>query len=229
MGDFLPLAPAHFRLPAHQMSCQCPVWLNRYRRIKVQVQTVSEGLIKITRASVEAAWRRRKQDQRLIIRDKECRGLALVVNATAMRWEYAYRPRGTDPLSGRRWPNRTVTLGNPETHSPDDARYAANNLKGQAKAGADPAAEKRAKAEAERRKRSTTLGRLLDDYAKALPGRPKMRGAGLRRRPMSASKPRKRDWRWPRSRLVPTIAEPRVVIRGGNENDPPGDRDHPDG
>jgi hypothetical protein len=29
--------------------------------------------------------------------------------------------------------------------------------------------------------------------------------------------------------LVPTIAESRVVIRGGNENDPPGDRDHPDG
>ena len=74
----------------------------------------------------------RERDQRLIVRDKDCRGLALIVNPTTMAWGYAYRPRGADPLTGRRWPNRTMTLGNPETHSPDDARAEANRVKGQA-------------------------------------------------------------------------------------------------
>ena len=142
------------------------------------MRVLSEGPTKITKSTIEGAWRRRAPDQRLIIRDKDCRGLALIVNPTGMAWSYAYRPRGTDPLTGRRWPNRTVTLGNPETHSPDDARTAANRIKGQAKAGADPAAEKRAKAEAERRKWGATLQRLAEEYAKALPKRPKLRGTG---------------------------------------------------
>ena len=143
------------------------------------MRVTSEGPVKITKATIDAAWRRRKADNRLIIRDKDCRGLALIVNATSMAWSYAYRPRGADPLTGRRWPNRTVTLGNPETHSPDDARIAANRIKGQAAAGSDPAAEKKAKAEAARRQRSNSLGRLADSYRSALPKRPKMRGAGL--------------------------------------------------
>ncbi|MDA8249550.1 MAG: tyrosine-type recombinase/integrase [Rhodospirillales bacterium] len=142
------------------------------------MRVLSEGPVRITKTTIDAAWRRRVPDQRLIVRDKDCRGLALIVNPTTMTWSYAYRPRGTDPLTERRWPNRTVTLGNPETHSPDDARAAANHIKGQAKAGADPAAEKRAKAEAERRKRGATLQRLADEYAKALPKRPKLRGTG---------------------------------------------------
>lgn len=143
------------------------------------MRVISEGPTKITKATIDAAWRRRKADYRLIVRDKDCRGLALIVNPTVMAWSYAYRPRGTDPLTGRRLPNRTVTLGNPATHSPDGARAEANRIKGQAAAGADPAAEKKARAEVERRKRGTTLGRLVDDYARALPRRPKMRGAGM--------------------------------------------------
>jgi integrase len=143
------------------------------------MQITSEGPAKITKATIDGAWRRRRPDHRLVVRDRDCRGLALVVNATAMRWEYAYRPRGTDPTTGRRWPNRTVTIGNPETHSADDARIEANRIKGQAASGADPAAERKAKAESERRNRSATLQRLVDDYTKALPKRPKMRGAGL--------------------------------------------------
>jgi integrase len=142
------------------------------------MRVASEGPAKITKATVDAAWRRRKPNHRLIVRDKECRGLALVVNPTAMRWEYAYRPRGTDPVTGRRWPNRTVTLGNPQTHSPDDARFEANQVKGQAASGADPAAEKKARAEADRRKRGATLERLVADYTRALPKRLKLRGAG---------------------------------------------------
>lgn len=143
------------------------------------VRVASEGPVRITKATVDAAWRRRAEGVRLVLRDAECRGLALVVNPTAMAWRYDYRPRGVDAHTGRRWPMQSVTLGNPATHSPDEARAAANRVKGQAAAGGDPAAEKRAAAEAERRRRAMMLGRLLEDYARALPGRPKLRGAGL--------------------------------------------------
>src|SRR5471030_52802 len=136
------------------------------------MRVTSEGLTKITKATIDAAWRRRVASNRLIIRDKDCRGLALIVNATSMVWSYAYRSRGTNPLTQQRWPNRTVTLGNPATHSPDDARDEANRIKGQAAAGADPAAEEKARVQAERRKRSTTLGSLCEEYARGLPRRP---------------------------------------------------------
>jgi integrase len=143
------------------------------------MRVTSEGPVKITKATIDAVWRRRKAGERLIVRDKDCRGLALIVNATVMTWTYAYRPRGTDPVTGRRWPNRAATLGNPETHSPDDARSAANQIKGQAAAGADPVADKKIKAASEQQKRAANLGRLIGEYAIALPQRSKMRGAGL--------------------------------------------------
>jgi hypothetical protein len=142
------------------------------------MKVVSEGPTKITKATIEGAWRRRVTGDRLIVRDRECRGLALIVNATTMTWSYAYRPRGTDPVTAKRWPNRMVTLGNPATLSPDDARIEANRIKGQAAAGSDPAAEKKSRAAEERRKQAATLGRLFEDYKKALPRRPKMRGSG---------------------------------------------------
>jgi integrase len=142
------------------------------------IHVTSEGPTKITKTTIDAVWRRREKHHRLIVRDKDCRGLALIVNPTAMTWSYAYRPRGADPVTGRRWPNRTITLGNPETHSPDDARAEANRIKGQTAAGTDPAAERKAKAEAMQRERSATLGRLIETYAAALPHRPKMRGTG---------------------------------------------------
>lgn len=142
------------------------------------MRVTSEGPTKITKATIDAAWRRRKPEHRLIVRDKDCRGLALIVNPTVMTWSYAYRPRGADPITGRRWPNRTITLGNPTTHSSDDARAEANRIKGQTAAGADPAADRKAKAETMRRERSATLGRLAETYATVLPTRPKMRGTG---------------------------------------------------
>jgi integrase len=121
----------------------------------------------------------------LIVRDEACRGLALIVNAAAMTWSYSYRPRGTDPATGARWPNRTMVLGTPSSLSPDEARDAANRAKGQAKAGGDPAVERReaaqakAEAEAARKRRGVTVAQLLGEYEKALPKRPKLRGTGL--------------------------------------------------
>jgi hypothetical protein len=160
------------------MSCQDePDTVEAHRG--TAMHTTSEGPTKLTKDTVDRAWRRRSSGHRIIIRDKDCRGLALIVNATTMVWSYAYRPRGIDPHTGKRWPNRAVTLGNPATHSPDDARTAANQIKGQAAAGNDPAAERKARADALQRERGNTLVRLVESYAKTLPRRPKMRGTGL--------------------------------------------------
>ncbi len=143
------------------------------------MRVVSEGPVRITKATVEAAWRRRAPGERLIVRDMACRGLALVVNPTGMAWTFSYRPRGTDPATGRRWPNRSITLGTPASHSPDDARDEAGAHKGRVKGGADPAADRKARAVAANAARARTFSRLLEDYAQALPTRPMLRGAGL--------------------------------------------------
>ena len=115
----------------------------------------------------------------MILRDQDCRGLALVVNPTGMTWSYSYRPRGLDPITGRRAPNRSVTIGNPASHTPDEARMAANRVKGATASGVDPAAERKAKHEHARRQRAQTASRLVDEYAAALPRRSKLRGTGL--------------------------------------------------
>jgi integrase len=143
------------------------------------MQVTSEGPIKITKATIDAAWRRRQKDQRLIIRDKDCRGLSLIVNQTTMTWSYVYRPPGKDLATGKRWGNRTLTLGNPASLSIDEARGAANRAKGQVKSGADPVEARKAKLAEDQRKRTETLSRLVELYAKALPKRQKKRGDGL--------------------------------------------------
>jgi integrase len=143
------------------------------------MKVTREGPLRITRTTIEAAWARRAKDQRLVIGDAECRGLALVVNPSSMAWVYSYKPRGTDPTTGKRFASKSVTIGNPETHSPPDARTQAEALKGATKAGRDPAAEKRAKIAEDAVKRAGTLDRLLEEYGEDLPSRPKMRGTGV--------------------------------------------------
>ena len=143
------------------------------------MRVTSEGPLKITKATIDAAWRRRSSDQRLVVRDRECRGLALIVNANSMTWSYAYRPRGIDAATGQRWPNKTITIGNPASHSADHARTEATRLKGQAATGRDPAAERKSRAEEQQRKRGSTIGRLVETYEFFLPKRPKLRGSGL--------------------------------------------------
>jgi integrase len=144
-----------------------------------KMRVLSEGPVRITKPTIEAAWRRRAPKQRLILRDLECRGLALVVNPTGMTWNFSYRPRGIDPVTGQRPANRYVTIGNPSTHTPDAARVAVNQVKGVAASGGDPVAEQKAKQHAAWRERANTLDRLVAEYAKALPRRPKLRGTGV--------------------------------------------------
>jgi integrase len=143
------------------------------------MRVVREGPVKITKAAIEAAWRRRSSEQRLVLGDAECRGLALVVNATSMSWIFAYKPRGLDPVSGTRFSSRSITIGSPQSHSPDDARAVAGQHKGSAKSGKDPAQERKAQIASSAKDRGQTIGRLIDTYATALPKRPKMRGSGI--------------------------------------------------
>lgn len=135
-----------------------------------------EGPCKITRPKIDAVWKARDKNKRLVVGDSECRGLALVVNPTSMAWRYDYKPRGVNPITGKRFASRSVGLGNPASLSPDEARAAANKLKGEARAGGDPAAQKKAKLAEEARKRAATLNRLLELYGEALPKRQKLRG-----------------------------------------------------
>ena len=143
------------------------------------MQVISEGPTKITKATIDAAWRRRIAGRRLIVRDKDCRGLALIVNQPGMTRSYA------QSAPGGQSPNRT-TLAKQGCHDwkprhafpPDDARTEANRLKREAAAGGDPAAERKARTEIERRNKGATLGRLADKYALALPRRSKLHGPG---------------------------------------------------
>jgi integrase len=141
-------------------------------------RVISEGTTRITKNLVETAWKQRAAGVRRVYRDDACRGLTLIVNPSSMAWSYSYRPRGIDPASGRRWPNKTITLGNPATLAPDAARHAAQAVKGKLASGGDPAADRERQHAEAQRQRSNTLARLADDYAKILPTRSKLRGAG---------------------------------------------------
>ena len=46
------------------------------------MRVITKAPARITKATIDAAWRQRNADTRLIVRDKECRGLALIVNPT---------------------------------------------------------------------------------------------------------------------------------------------------
>jgi integrase len=142
------------------------------------VRIFREGPIKITRSSIDAAWRRRASGLRIVVGDAECRGLALIVNATGMSWVYSYKPRGTDPSTKKRFATKSITIGSPATHSPSDARTAANALKGRAKAGGDPAADRKARIAEAADRRARTVDKLVAEYEKAFPSRRRLRGPG---------------------------------------------------
>ena len=135
------------------------------------MRVLREGPLKITKASVEAAWRRREADSRLVIGDATCRGLALVTNPTGQTWRFDFKPRGVNPATGARFASQSVTIGNPESHSVDAARGVAGALKAQTQTGADPSAERKAAIAAARAARAKaaadafTVAALIELYA----------------------------------------------------------------
>jgi integrase len=132
---------------------------------------------RITRATIEAAWKRRSEGAREIIRDSQCRGLALLVGQRSMSWLLAWKPRGTNPETGKRWATQSLVIGTPATHGPEAAREEAARLKLAVRDGNDPAAERKARIHAASTQRARTASAILERYATTLPHRPRMKGA----------------------------------------------------
>ncbi len=132
-----------------------------------------EGPVKITKKTIESYWPRRAAGQRIVIQDNECRGLSLIVNAHSMTWTYSWKPPGVNAETGRRFSSTSLALGNTVTHTPDQARNAANLMKGQAKGGADLAKVRRDNGKALADERTWTVNRLLELYEPAVKARVK--------------------------------------------------------
>jgi integrase len=141
-----------------------------------------EGPVKIGIKTIERAWRNRAKDARLVITDSERPGLALITNAGSQTWAYSYKPRGVDPETGKRFNTKSVTLGSPATHSPDDARAEANRIKGAVAAGEDPATERKATIAEAALHRAATVERAVADYLVVLPKKEKKGGGRISER-----------------------------------------------
>ena len=96
------------------------------------------------RAVDTAVKQQREAGKRIILADTECRGLRLVINANSASWTYAYRKRGFSD-GGKRYPQRTMKLGDLKTMSAANARLQADQIKAAVRDGLDPAVENRAK------------------------------------------------------------------------------------
>lgn len=142
---------------------------------------------RITRATIEAAWKRRSSIERQVIRDTGCGGLALLVGARSASWLLTWKPRGKNPETGKRWATQSLIIGTPQTHGPEAAREAAGRLKLAAHDGRDPAAARKDRIAAASAARARTAGAVLERYATALPKRPKLRGTAGRVSPRHAA------------------------------------------
>jgi integrase len=141
-----------------------------------------EGPVKIGIKTIERVWRARAKDARHVVTDSERPGLALIVNATSMAWTYSYKPRGVDPATGKRFNTKSVTLGSPDTLSPDQARAEANRVKDAVSTGGDPAADRRAAIAEAVFGRAATVERAVADYLIPLPHKEKKSGGRISER-----------------------------------------------
>ena len=98
--------------------------------------TKTKITLKTLTAHLKPAMRDKYTKQ--IIRDADTNGLSLTVNqGNTGSWWYQYRPKGKQP-NGKRWPARSIKIGDTSTHSPDTARIAAGTMKAAVIAGRDP-------------------------------------------------------------------------------------------
>jgi len=124
--------------------------------------------VKITKETLRKHLKASQRDKYLkqIIRDTELNGFSLVVNqGNTGSWWVQFRPKGKTP-DNKRWPYRSVKLGDTSTHSPDAARDAAKVIKAEAIQGRDPhkeAIEERHQEEKEKIARKT-LVTVVRDY-----------------------------------------------------------------
>lgn len=113
---------------------------------------------KIDRAQIEKSTKeQRNAGKRITLADTVCSGLKLIINSKSASWVYAYRKRGYVD-GGKRYPQRTMKLGDPITMTPAEARLATEQIKAQVRAGEDPAIverKERAERQAEEARRRT--------------------------------------------------------------------------
>jgi len=104
--------------------------------------------------------------RRITLVDTVCSGLRLVINARSSTYTYPYRRRGYRD-GGKRHPQRWLTLGDPSTTSPAEARVLAEAAKATVRGGGDPAIDqRRQRAEQElAAARALMLGEWLQRYA----------------------------------------------------------------
>ena len=123
-----------------------------------------EGKAKIGIKDVVRAWKNRVKDTRTVMTDARCPGFMLITNANSQTWTTEYRPRGVNAVTGKRFPMRSITIGTPATHSPDEALAEALRIKGATKAGKDPAADRKAAIAEAALERASTVERAVADY-----------------------------------------------------------------
>jgi integrase len=99
--------------------------------------------LRIDKKAIEKAIKdQRSMNGRLFLADTDCKGLRLAINSRTASWTYAYRKRGFD-FGGKRFPMRTLKLGDVVTMTPTEARFEAEQVKALVRDGGDPAVERR--------------------------------------------------------------------------------------
>ena len=99
--------------------------------------------LRIDKKAIEKAIKdQRSMNGRLFLADTDCKGLRLAINSRTASWTYAYRKRGFD-FGGKRFPMRTLKLGDLVTMTPTEARFEAEQVKALVRDGGDPAVERR--------------------------------------------------------------------------------------
>ena len=99
--------------------------------------------LRIDKKAIEKAIKdQRSMNGRLFLADTDCKGLRLAINSRTASWTYAYRKRGFD-FGGKRFPMRTLKLGDVVTMTPTQARFEAEQVKALVRDGGDPAVERR--------------------------------------------------------------------------------------
>jgi integrase len=110
---------------------------------------------------------------RQLLRDPEVRGFTAIIHGESVAYQFGYKPRGTDPTTGRRFSSRYIRIGDSGTHALQEARDAARRLRLRVQLGEDPkAAELRTRDAARVASRQRiTCDQRLAAYEKALQSR----------------------------------------------------------
>jgi len=111
--------------------------------VSLIVSLMSTFHLRIDKKAIEKAIKaQRSMNGRLFLADTDCKGLRLAINSRTASWTYAYRKRGFD-FGGKRFPMRTLKLGDVVTMTPTEARFEAEQVKALVRDGGDPAVERR--------------------------------------------------------------------------------------